>query len=244
MRFNLSSLAIVLAVVACGPSQKTAAPPVTDQPATDAPDDKQAAQDTPAPAETAAPTPTPAPAPPVEPEAAPIVVGALKMTMQEKGKPAESIDVAADGTVKRQKDGKIVGKFVKNEIHDGDGKWLVRVKHDGTIEMRSVFREMKDGKVVKEEEKVEAIGKFVAGDAIEGPKGKVVLADDGAITVTKPDGKSEPVKELKLQGVKPETRRAGLLLFVAMMSGTATVDSSAATAEPATPPAPPKAPTK
>jgi hypothetical protein len=189
------------------------------------------------PVSTATETPPP---PPTERTAPPIVVGAIKLTLSEKGK-TETVELAADGTVKAR--GKVMGKFVGNEMQDATGKWMVRVKADGTLEARTVERTMKDGKVESEKESIETVGKFGESDVLDGPKGKVVLGDDGVVTVTKPGGKAEPVKEVKLSGVTRETRRAGLVLALAtMMPGTVTTDMSNATAEPVAVPAPPKAP--
>lgn len=232
-------LAIVLcgALAACGSKEAT---PEADVPATpaitgEAPSDMPPAED--AAAASAAPTSAPAPAP----EAAPITVGAFKVTIT--GKKAATIDVGADGVAKVGKEGKSL-KFVKNTLQDDQGQWIARVQADGTLEVRMVEREMKDGKVVKEQERIEKFGKFVDGDALESDKGKLTLGDDGVIMMTKAGAaKGEPaVKEIKLSGVKPETRRAAIVFFIGLTSvGTMTTDSSKASA-PAAVPADPKKP--
>jgi hypothetical protein len=228
------SLAIVCgAFIACGGSKEAA--PEADVPATpavDAPSDMPPADD----AAAASATPTAAPAPAPAPEAPPLTVGAFKMSVT--GKTAKVIDVGPDGVAKVGKEAKTL-KFVKNELQDDSGKWIARVSADGSIDLKSFEREMKDGKIVSEKEHVETIGKFVDGDAIETPKGKISLGDDGVVTILKTGAtKPEPaVKEIKLSGVKPETRRAALVLFIGLtFSGTMVTDTSKASA-----PADPKA---
>lgn len=228
------------AFIACGGSK---APPEADipaSPAVDGPSDMPPAED--AAAASATPSAEPAPAP--APEAPPLTLGAFKLAIT--GKKAKTIEVAADGTAKAGKD-PVPLKFVKNELQDDKGQWIARVLADGTLEVRMVEREMKDGKVTGEKEHVGKFGKFVDGDALETEKGKITLGDDGIVSVLKTGAaKPEPaVKEIKLSGVKPETRRAALVFFIGITSaGTVTSDISHATAapsDPATPPADPKA---
>jgi hypothetical protein len=193
------------------------------------------------PAPDAAPTAAPVAAP--EPEAAPIPVGALKMKINNKGK-IEVVELGADGTVKTKKDGKVVLKFVKNEVVDEEGKWVFRVKHHGTIESRHVERVVEGGVTKSEKEKVQTFGKFVDGDAAQGEKGTMVVENNGAVIMQKTDGKKEPVKEITFEGVNATTRRAATLLVLSFFAASTVVtETSSSTAPPKTPPAPPgKAP--
>jgi hypothetical protein len=234
---NVIKTSIYLAIVcgaflACGGNQPAPEADIPASPAVDGPSDMPPADDVAA--ASAAPTAEPAPAP--APEAPPLTLGAFKMTIT--GKKAKTIEVAADGTAKAGKDA-LPFKFVKNELQDDKGQWIARVQADGTLEVRMVEREMKEGKVTSEKERVEKFGKFVDGDALESDKGKLTLGDDGVVSVLKAGAaKPEPaVKEIKLSGVKPETRRAAIVLFIGLTSsGTMTTDSSQASA-----PAAPKA---
>ncbi len=229
MSMKFCSLALALTFTACSSSQ----PAPLAQPPADEVMPPQPVAAPPVPVEEA-PVQADATA---EPAAPPIVVAPFKMVVTPKGKPAETIEVGADGIVKRSKDGKVVAKFVGNEVQDSAGSWLARVNADGSVELRTTFRDMKDGQLVKEEVKVEKVGSFVDQDALDGPKGKATIDDKGALSIAKPDGKTEAVKELKLEGVTSDTRRAGMLLFVAMMAGTVTTDTTNAEAKPAAPPA-------
>jgi hypothetical protein len=231
MKTSLWLVILCGSFVACGGS-KEAAPeadvPTTPSVTNDAASDMPPATD----ATAAAATPEPAPAP--APEAAPITVGAFKLAVT--GKKPTTIDVGADGVAKVGKEAKTL-KFVKNTLQDDAGQWVARVNADGTIEVRAVEREMKDGKVVSEKERVDKIGKFVDGDAIETDKGKLTLGDDGLVSVTKTGAtKPEPaMKEMKFSGVKPETKRAALVLFVGLTAATTQVTETSKANAPADP---------
>ncbi|NUO47295.1 MAG: hypothetical protein HOV80_00405 [Polyangiaceae bacterium] len=224
------------AFVACGGNKAAPEADIPASPAVEGPSDMPPADDVAA--ASAAPTTEPAPAPAAEPP--PLTVGAFKMTFT--GKSVKTIEVGADGVARVNKDNKTL-KFVKNELQDDSGKWIARVSADGSLEIKSFEREMKDGKIVSEKERTEIIGKFVDGDALEAGKGTLTLGDDGVVMILKAGAtKPEPaVKEVKLSGVKPETRRAAMVLFVGLtFSGTAVTETAKASA-PADPKAAPKA---
>jgi len=162
------------------------------------------------------PAPAPAPSPAPEPEPPPIKVGQLKLTVTNKGK-TTPIELTSEGVVKRG--GKDVLKFSKNEVLDNDGKWVLRVKRDGTVEARWMDRVMKGGKVESESEKTETIGKIASDDSFEHPeKGKVTFDEKGVLNATKPDGKPEKIQGVNAVGFTPDTRRAAALLVIALWS--------------------------
>ncbi len=142
----------------------------------------------------------------------------MKLTLADK-KESVTIELAADGTLKPTKPGKDAKtlKFVKNELQDETGKWVLRVLADGTVEARTTHTVMKDGKVESESEDIKKIG-TLKGDTIESDKGSITIGDDGKITLKDKDGKAPPADlKITLDGMKPEAKQAALLVVVSVL---------------------------
>lgn len=168
----------------------------------------------------------------------------MKLTMGDK-KETVTVELGADGTLKPSKPGKDAKtlKFVKNELQDDKGKWLLRVLADGSVEARTTHTVMKDGKVESESEEIKKIG-TLKGDTIEGEKGSVTIGDDGKVTIKDKDGKAPPGDfKIALEGMKPEAKQAALLVVVSvlMLSNSSSDMSHSASSASAPPSAAPAA---
>lgn len=143
------------------------------------------------------------------PEAGPdLKVIAMKITFEK-----ETLEIKEDGAVMLA--GKEIAKFVKNELKSSDGKHVVSVAKDG-----SIWFDGKNEKGVKFDEK-DAV---VSNDK----KGGLTIADDGKVTLLKEDGTPEKAV-IKIEGFKPEARRAACIaLLVSILT---------AAGEPSSPPA-------
>lgn len=223
-----SMMLVALLLSACGGSQPS--DPVPEPVAPAAPE---------APAEE---TPTeeaePEAAEEAPPEAAPIQVGKLEVVLQGKGgKPTGKLTLAPDGTVKSSKDGKIVLRFVNNELQDADGRWVLRVEAEGAVKTRMTETVMKDGKIESEKDSVETLGN-IEGESFRG-KSTLKVNDDGSVSMTDAEGKEHPdAKLIKVNGVTPATRHAATLLIIAALTPTKMTTSSSsspASPVPATP---------
>lgn len=174
-----------------------------------------------------------------------IKVGAMKLIIQEKEQ--MTIEVTPDGTVKPSNpkaDDKPI-RFVKNELQDETGKWFIRLGADGVVEVRQVHRKMENGKVVSETEEIKKMG-TLKDDVLTANDGTFTVTEKGEVETTKTGGKTETMKEFKVEGVTAETRTAAVLLVFGMFVAGTTESGSAeappaVSAAPATPPpAPPK----
>jgi hypothetical protein len=234
-RFSYAALALL---VACGGPQTETTTPTSQPTAAPTATDAATAAPTVEPTATAA---TVTPPPPADP--APIVVGAMKLTIttKKKGEKGGTVELAADGTVK--KDGKVALKFVKNELQDADGKWVLRVNADGAVENRVVSQEIdaKTKKVIRETESVESLGKLTDNGIDKDGKG-ITVGDDGKVTAVQGGKPGEVMAELKLEGMKPETKRAAVLLVAALLSPSKMTSTTTETAPVV--PTPSKTPSK
>ncbi|MFO0546769.1 MAG: hypothetical protein U0271_00210 [Polyangiaceae bacterium] len=121
----------------------------------------------------------------------------VKFVITEKGK-SITIEVKADGSIVSSDEGdKDALKIVKNEIRDPKGEWILRINADDSIELNAGGR-------------VEKLG-TLKGSVIEGPKVKIELKEDGTISVTA-DGKTETVKDVKIEGLTAENTRTAAIL--------------------------------
>ncbi|MFO0555830.1 MAG: hypothetical protein U0271_46060 [Polyangiaceae bacterium] len=119
----------------------------------------------------------------------------------EVGGKKQVIEVKADGTIVPPADSNTDKvKFVKNEIQDDKGKWVLRVHGDGSVWIND--GDKPDG---------EKVGDLKDG-TLTGEFGAVTVNDDGSITFTK-DGKTELFKEAKFEGVTAENKQAAVLLM-------------------------------
>jgi hypothetical protein len=214
MRSATKYFSMCALVVACGGGSSegggTTAPSATaSTPATATATTSSAPTASAAPTQTAAPTPAP-----------PIVVVAMKLTGQKMLKGA--IEVKEDGSVLGP-DGKLVAKFVGNELKDKDGTTLISVAADGTMKIAGSQHGTKFDD--KDDLVVEGGAKFH-------------VADDGAVMLYNEDGKQDKDSgKLKITGFKPAGRRAATVLVMGML--TPSNSSSAqvsATANPSVPP--------
>jgi hypothetical protein len=174
-----------------------------------------------------------------------IKVGAMKLVIQDE-KETMTIEVTPDGTVKpsnpKAEDKPI--RFVKNELQDETGKWIIRLGADGTLEVRQVHRKLENGKVVSEKEEIKKMG-TLKDNVLTANDGTFTVTEKGEVQTTKTGGQTETMKEFKVEGVTPETRTAAILLVFGMFvagtteSGTTSSTPPAVSAKPP-PPATPK----
>lgn len=176
------------------------------------------------------------PAEPPPPPPPKLVLGEAKIVMKAaKEKLTGEFVIAADGAitvtttsgakkVKKTTTGKLTAE---GELRDDKDETIAKIGDDGTVSVRLVMEEKKDGKVVKSESKMEDVGR---------------LADDGVFTNAK-DGKTMSIDDKgKLTGfpadftvtAKPEQKKAVMLVVVGMFGAAKmSSDTSAATAAPA-----------
>lgn len=211
----------VLATAAFGCSSNPEPTNVEPMPSQVAQTDMPAEPAAPAASEAAANSapPTAEPAPPPEP-AADIAVAPMKVTLDAK----TTMELKADKGIYFK--GKQIAVFDKNVLQ--------------LVEMKDNIAVMKDGSVVSDPAMPKKVH-FNDKDELEiEGGGKIAIDDNGAVTMTPPDGKEAP-KDMKpkITGFKPEARRAATLaLLLGMMS--VGVEKSAPPAAVSAPPAPKK----
>jgi hypothetical protein len=133
-----------------------------------------------------------------------------------------AIEVKEDGSVLGP-DGKLVAKFVGNELKDKDGTTIISVAADGTMKIAGSQHGTKFDD--KDDLVVEGGAKFH-------------VADDGSVMLFNEDGKQDKDSgKLKITGFQPRGRRAATVLVMGMLTpanpSSATVS---ATANPSVPP--------
>ena len=232
-----SLIASALLTVGCGGSKKPATEPAP-APTEPAPADPAPAPTEPAPTEAAA---KPAPPPP----AAVLATGAGKVKITGKGGMMIDLALKADGTfttmATQSKKGKkpavkkAAGKIAERTA-SLEGAESARLAEDGTVTVLQGMKEIRDGKVVKDETTWGAVGTL--DDA-----GVFTLASDSSKVSFGDDGKAAgfpPDMTVTFEG-PPELRRTAIFLVVAMMAGGKTVmESGPAPSAPAKAPAPTK----
>lgn len=223
---KIRTIVLCLAVGCGGGSKKTEEPkPATTEQAVT----QQEAPPAPPPAEKKEPAePPPPPAPK-------LVLGEAKIVMKApKEKMSAEFVIAADGAVsvtttsgakktKKTTTGKLTAE---GELKDDKDETIAKIADDGTVSVRIVMEEKKDGKVVKSESKMEDVGK---------------LGDDGVFTNAK-DGKTMSIDDKgKLAGfpadftvtAKPEQKKAVMLVVVGMFGAAKMTSETSAASAPA-----------
>lgn len=233
-------IASVLLTVGCGGSKKPATEP--------APAPTEPAPVDPAPPPTdPAPTPEAAkPAPP--PPAAALATGAGKVKITGKGGLTIDLAIKADGTfttmATQSKKGKkpavkkAAGKLAERTAAL-EGAESARLAEDGSVTVLQGMKEIRDGKVVKDETTWGAVGTL--DDA-----GVFTLASDSTKVSFGDDGKAVgfPADMTVTFEGPPELRRTAIFLVVAMMAGGKTVMESGSATAPGNATAPVPAPKK
>jgi hypothetical protein len=179
-----AGLVCLLCAPGCGASNAAATPPAPS------------VASAPAPPPPPAPSAAPAPAVPAEPAAGPslVVVPMQLGVAQVRG----TIDLLADGSVLAG--GKAVARITGADFLDKDGKRMVRVHADGTLEVEG-------GKKARFDEK-DAI---VTGDGA-----KLAVGDDGGVDLVMPDGKRDPLSgKMRFAGFVPAARRTACVMALA-----------------------------
>ena len=231
---TLKTLISAVLLVGCGGGSKpTTAPAPAPEPAPEV---------APAPVE---PAPTPEAAKPAEPAPA-LALGAGKIKLEMGPDMKAEIVLNADGTftgtatspgkaaakskakakpVVKKKTGKLGERAVSFE-----GKESARLGEDGTVTVLHGMKEVRDGKVVKDESTWDALGTLDAAGVftLGSDKSKASFGDDGKLT-------GIPDLTVTFEGA-PEMRRTAMFLVVAMMGGgSSTVESGASTGPAAVP---------
>jgi len=154
-----------------------------------------------------------APAAPASDEGPAIPLEPLKITIAKKDDRA--IELKPDGSV-AMKDGTLVAKVARNEVQLPDGEWVVRLQRDGTVQTRTKKKDPKSGEGWAEA----TAGRLNEKNELAFEKGgKAWIEDGGAIKL---QGKAGP--DARLDGGY-QSRRAGILIFLAAMNGTVSVTS-------------------
>lgn len=233
-------IASVLLTVGCGGSKK----PVTEP--APAPSEPAPADPAPAPAEPAPPEPTPEAAKPAPPPAAVLATGAGKVKITGKGGMTIDLAIKADGTFttmatqpkkgKKPAVKKAAGKLAERTAAL-EGAESARLAEDGTVTVLQGMKEIRDGKVVKDETTWGAVGTL--DDA-----GVFTLASDSSKVSFGDDGKAVgfPADMTVTFEGPPELRRTAIFLVVAMMAGGKTVMESGSATAPGNATAPVPAP--